>query len=95
MFFVLPKREIPIICRSKATSGSESISISVFGVDSAGAVAGVDVALAEVSGGGAERGVDVPLRGGGEGFSWLLGGAGGPAVAVFGWGRVGLEADGA
>lgn len=62
MFLVLPNRANPIICRIKDTSGSESISISVFKADSADAVAKVEVAVAGVSEVGAEREVDAPLR---------------------------------
>lgn len=62
MFLVLPKRAKPIICRIEDTSGSESISISIFEADSAGAVARVDVAVAGFSEGGPEVEVGVPLR---------------------------------
>lgn len=90
MFFVLPKRENPIICRSKAISGSESISISFFEMDSAGAVAGVGVAFR----GRREFGVVVPLRAGDEAFR-VLDAAEESAVEVFGWELVALEAEGA
>lgn len=76
MFFVVPKREKPIICLSRVISGSESIFISFLRTDeevSAGAVAVVEVvvvvvvfvelsgALAEGARVGRELGVLVPL----------------------------------
>ncbi len=85
MFLVVRKRANPIICRSNATSGSESISISVFaGVDSAGAVGGLDGAAVGGSRGGAVREVDAALgRGGEEGLGGFLGPVGGAALVAF------------
>lgn len=94
MFFVLPKRENPIICRSKAISGSESISISFFNEgDSAGAVVvELSVALVEGSRDGRELGVFVPLGAGDEDFG-ALDAADEPAAIAFDGERVGLEGD--
>lgn len=88
MFLVVRKRANPIICRSNATSGSESSSISVVvvGAGSAGAVAVEDVTAA-VNGplGGTVREAEAPLgKGGGEvGFGgFFLGPVGGAAALV-------------
>lgn len=74
VFLVLRNPANPISCRSEATSGSESISISVLGFGSVGAgmVSGLvlDVALVG-AGDSAGWEVDVPLgveEGGGLGW---------------------------
>ncbi len=87
VFLVVRNRANPFICRSNATSGSESSSISVdAGADSAGAVAVVDVAAVGGSRRGAVREVEAPLGwGGGEDvLGGFLGPVGGAALVAFG-----------